>query len=663
VKQNYKAKDNVFRTISIDHEIPFEEAKSFEFPFSNDWQTIVFGDETPYHIYLEKGKHVIGLEVDNDPYVDLVNVIQDIMTDINDLSLQIKRLVGGNTDQYRDWVIVDYIPDVEEKLLSMAERLKSEHKRYTENGYNERAQVFTTMKRVVDVFETLGEDPDELPKKLSVLSEGAGSALQTLSDLIIEIQRQPLLMDQLYVYSDEEELPNYHVGLTTKMTHSVKRFVHSFVPQEKDEIDEDEIVLDVWVNRGRYYVDLLQKHIDSDFTPKTGIKVNLSLMPSEQKLILANSSGVQPDISLGVSSGIPYEFAVRNAALDLRQFEDFDAYSKQFTPGALMRYVIDDSVYAMPETQDFNVVFYRTDILGSLGIDVPQTWNEVIEILPELQRNGMNFYSPLGSANGYKSFMTTAPFIYQFGGNIYHANGMETALNSKESLEGIKMMTDLFGIYGLPLQVPNFYNHFRSGILPIGIGNFSDYLRLKYAAPELEGSWAIAPHPGVENEHGTIERWASGAGQASMIFSKTKYPEESWEFLKWWMSTDVQVKYANELQMIYGEEFVWNSANIEAFMSLPWDTEDKKIIATQWEWLIEVPNIPGGYMAERELSNAWNKIIFDDENPRSAIDDAINIVNREIKRKLEEFGYTQNGELIKPYEVPTIEKIESWVNE
>lgn len=663
-KQNFKPKESVFRTITIDHNIPFEEAKSFKFNQASGWETVEFGGETPYLIYLEKGKHVIGLEADAEPYANLVNLINEIMHDISSLSLEVKKLVGSNDDRFRDWVITEYIPDVEERLISMVDRLQVEYDvLVNEKEVSPRAQALTKIQRVMDILKTLASDPNELPNSLNILSEGSSSASQMLGDAIAELQKQPLLMDQLYVYTTEESLPNYGVSVLKRMSEGMKRFVHSFLPSEKAVVADDQIVLDVWVNRARNYVDLMQKMIDNEFTAQTGIKVNLSLMPSEQKLILANSSGFEPDVALGVSTGIPYEFAIRNAALDLRQFEDFDTYMQQFSPGAFMRYIIDDSVYALPETQDFYVTFYRKDILDSLGVPVPQTWDEVIDILPELQRNGMNYYSPLALAGGQKPFMYTSPFIYQYGGDLYQADGMGTALNSEESLEAIKMMTNLFTIYGLPLQVPNFYNHFRYGTLPIGIGNFGDYLKIKNAAPELEGSWAIAPHPGVKDENGEIQRWAAGSAQAGMVFSKTDYPEESWEFLKWWMSKDVQVNYAHELQTLYGDEYMWNSANVDAFMELPWDEEDKAVIAEQWEWIMEIPNIPGGYMAERELSNAWNKIVFDDENPRSAIDDAINIINREIKRKLEEFEYTKNGVIVKPYEVPTIEKVESWVKE
>jgi len=50
-------------------------------------------------------------------------------------------------------------------------------------------------------------------------------------------------------------------------------------------------------------------------------------------------------------------------------------------------------------------------------------------------------------------------------------------------------------------------------------------------------------------------------------------------------------------------------------------------------------------------------------NPRVAIDESIVIINREISRKMEEFGYLQNGVKVKEYKVPTIETVKQWMGE
>ncbi len=240
---------------------------------------------------------------------------------------------------------------------------------------------------------------------------------------------------------------------------------------------------------------------------------------------------------------------------------------------------------------------------------------------------------------------------------------MQTLLNSDANLEGINLMTELFTIYDMPKQVPNFYNHFRTGLLPIGISDLATYLQLTIAAPEIAGQWNIAPHPGLELEDGSISRYAASGAQSLMILSGTEKPDEAWRFIEWFLDTPTQVNFAYRLQTAYGTEFLWNTANLEAFRQIPLPPEHIDVILAQWEFAMEASRIPGYYMVERELSNAWNRIVFNDANPRITLDNAVRIANREIIYRMEEFGYVEQGQVVRPYKVPTIRNIHDWLKE
>ena len=76
------------------------------------------------------------------------------------------------------------------------------------------------------------------------------------------------------------------------------------------------------------------------------------------------------------------------------------------------------------------------------------------------------------SGTEWEAIRQLAPFIYQHGGDLYESDGIGTTIDSEESLQGIQFMSELNTLYSTPLQVPNFYNHFRYSTLPIGIANF-----------------------------------------------------------------------------------------------------------------------------------------------------------------------------------------------
>lgn len=652
----------VFRRITINDRVLFDELNTVPFNYSADWSDIALGDgETPYQIYLEAGVNVLGIEATNAPYNAAIQKITDVLLDINTVSLEVKRLTGNQNDPFKEWVISEYIPDIEEQLRSIAADLQEDLDGLRAIQGSGGSQEILTYQMAIDNILALADDPDELPARMNRFSEGSGSAAQLLATLLPALQSQPLTLDKIWIHSADTPPPSISVSPLTSAAENLKRFFNSFRPSPYQTIGASSGELEVWVNRPRQYVDLLQQMTDEQFTGETGVRVKFSIMPDESKLVLANAAGIQPDVALGVSTNVPYELAIRNALTDLRAFNDFDAYINIYRPGALLSYVINDSVYAIPETQDFWVTFYRRDIMESLGIPIPETWDEVIEILPELQRFGLNYNTALSNSTGSKGYLATAPYLFNHGAPLYADNGFATGLGSDEAIEAMQFMSESFTIYGMPLETASFYDSFRYGSLPIGVSNFTDYLKLLTAAPELNGLWEIALYPATIAEDGTERRYATGSAQASIMFASTEQPDAAWEFMKWWMSTETQTDFQQQLILNYGMEYLWSSANVEAFAALPIPDEHKAVILEQWEWLQEPLKLPGSYMQERELSNAWNRIVFDGMNPRVAIDNAVVTINREITRKMEEFGYLENGVVVREFTIPTIETIEGWM--
>jgi ABC-type glycerol-3-phosphate transport system substrate-binding protein len=238
---------------------------------------------------------------------------------------------------------------------------------------------------------------------------------------------------------------------------------------------------------------------------------------------------------------------------------------------------------------------------------------------------------------------------------------LRTGLGSDESIAAIRFMAEQFTVYGMPLTAVSFYDSFRNGTLPVGVSNVEAYIKLYTAAPEIEGLWGIALYPANVLPDGRQLRHATGSAQTCIMLADTDKPRESWEFLKWWMSTETQVEFARQLMMNYGREYLWYTANVEAFRYLPIPEEHKDVILAQWEWLREPVKLPGTYMQERELSNAWNRIVFNGVNPRVAIDTAVVTINREMARKMEELGYTRNGVPVREIKIPTIETVRQWM--
>ena len=144
-----------------------------------------------------------------------------------------------------------------------------------------------------------------------------------------------------------------------------------------------------------------------------------------------------------------------------------------------------------------------------LGLSVPDTWDDVYQILPTLLQNESNFYIPPDN------------FSYLFFQNnveLYSKDGLTSALNEPKAFEAFKEWTEMFNVYGMERQVNSFYQQFRDGTMPIGISDFNTYMRL-LVAPEIMNEWAVAPIPGTKQADGTIARWAPREHRQRTFFS------------------------------------------------------------------------------------------------------------------------------------------------
>ncbi len=665
--QNTKNDFNVFRTIRIDDEIPFAEMKSYEFPVtkSNKWKTEILSDKNnqPYEFFLTEGKHKISITADYEPVSESIRNIQLVLDHINKFSLDIIKITGKEVDKNRTWKFTRTVPETDLYLESYEIIIKDIISDLVEYAPNEeKSATLSYLQKALYTLNKLRENPDKLPLYLEDLSTGTGSIAQMLGDSINMLRDQPLTLDGFYFYNvDKFDAPK--ANFFKRIWSSIKSFTSSFTSDKYSPKIDPEIV-DIWVNKPITYVDIMQKLADSTFTPETGIKVKISVMPDVNRLILASAAKEAPDVALGLPSYMPYDFAIRNASYDLTQFEDFWSVAGNFAPGAFVPYVLNDSVYAIPESLDFNAIIYRKDTLKALNLEVPDNWDEVIEILPELQRYGMNFYHPIASGSGTKWFYQTSPFIYQHNGTIYSEDGLKTTIDSPNSSAGLTFLNSLFTTYSLPEQVQSFYNSFRYNELPIGIVDFTTYLQIKNAAPELTGQWALSDNPGTLQEDGSINRSYIANGTAGIIMRTSDKEEESWEFLKWWMSKEIQTNFAYTLQSTYGPEFVWLSGNVEAVKEAPIEKKDKDVIIRQIEWLVDVPRTPGQYMLERGLSDIWNTAVFEGTATRVAIDRQIIIINREITRKMIEFGFIdEKGNVLKTYIIRDVDWVKKQMDE
>lgn len=660
---NEKEEFNSYESIRIDGEIPFQELACYAFPYSDGgWANEVLSDEdgNPYYIWLTKGIHTLTIKAEMEPVIEAWRYGQLLAEHVTQFALDIKKIAGQDADKYRTWKMTQYIPEIPDYLDAYMTLIQ--HIRYllqSESDYGINGALLSYLDKAEIFIEDMAEYPDEIALYTTSLTGADNSVLVAVSKFTSAIMKLNFSLDEIYAFGGGR-MPKAKASVLDNIKNGIQTVYYSFTSDKYRTNSSDEEELTVWVSRALTHVDLLQKLADTEFTPETGIKVKLSVMPDANKLTLASAADQTPDVALGLASYMPFDLACRGALYDMTQFRDFWTIANRFAAGAMVPYTYNEGIYAIPETLDFDAVIYRTDIFENLGLEVPDTWEELEDMLPGLQRYGMNFYHNISSGVGYKWFYQTTPLIYQNGGSLYTEDGTQTAIDAPASVKGLKNLGDLFVAYSLDTQVQEFFNSFRYSVLPIGIVDSNSYVLIKNGATELDGQWALAPYLGTVQEDGTVNRNFIANGSGGVIFADTDKAEAAWEFMKWWTATDTQVEYTYTLRSTYGDTYFWLPSNVEALAQAPIDQKDKEVILEMIPWLRDVPRTPGQYLVERSISDIWNTMVFDGTSAQVAADEKVIAINREIKKKMQELGfYDEEGNMLKPYVIRDVD----WIRE
>ncbi len=662
-KQGYSEGSPSYRQILIDGEIPFEEMKLYQFPYQAGWAAFTLEDNKSgedYQFYFEKGTHTITMTIKVGPIYEVIVDTTNLISELSDLYMKITKITGTDPDTNYEYNLYRSMPELMgeggdfDRLADGFERCAEIIKSLS----NETTSMETNYRDIVASFRDFSKDPDLVTTNMNVLTE----AQTNLGDYILDMADQPLLIDYFELRPlDAEKFKVETSGFFEKVWYTIQNFLSSFTKDYTaiggESTEGYDKVINVWIARGSEWGEIMKDMIDEDFSPKTDIGVNLKIIPAGQldagntsSLMLAVASGNAPDVALGVDYTSPVEFAFRDAVMDLTQCEGFEELKSQFHETMFVPYEYTKDghtgVYGFPETMDFTVIFYRSDVMESLGLQVPRTWDDLFQTtLPVLYENNMMFAFPVDStaaSNSPTSLRGMTMFLIQNGGSFYTEDGMYSNLDSPEAYDAFKKWTDLYISYGLDAET-SFFTEFRSGSTPIGIGTFSTYMQLTEAAPELYGRWEIAPMLGSMEEDGTIDRAMGGISATSnMIMNQAKdrgNGEAAWKFLEWYMDYETQIKYGRELEATIGSDARWATANVEAFESLPWDENHLVVIKNQMRQANEQPIVLGGYFTTRHLVNAWNRVYMQNQPARDALEEAVKEINKEIRNKHEEYGF------------------------
>lgn len=635
-RQNENKGQDSLRRLEVDGAVPFAEAALIPFDYTIKWKTEFLGGQNPWQLYLTAGTHRIRLEVVQGEKEAQASAMQETLYQINSLYREIIMITGTDPDTYRDYNLEAAVPDLSGKLNSILTQLQG-YIGYLEGQYGEGCYSSRILSQMEQQFQSFIGQPYTIARRLSMFKTN----IEALAEWILEFQQQALQLDYLYVTGIGAENPIAEGSAMSRLGHEVHAFLGSFTHSYNDVSTEGaqnaDRSLTIWMGKGRDQANVVKRLIDAYFTPETGINVNISLV--EGALVKATLAGQGPDVNVFTSRGEAMNLAFRGAITPVDEMEGFAEMEKLYSDSAFIPYIYENRTFAIPETQEFYVMYVRTDILEELDLQIPNTWKDLMALLPVLQSNSLSIglpytdgYATMNSGIGTINLFPT--LLAQRGISVYNEEGdmITTNLMTPGAYEAFKQWSDFYVLYDFALYKDDF-NRFRTGEMPIVISSYGLYNTLEVAAPEIAGQWIMTSIPGTEQPDGTLDRSTSASGTCTIILNNCKDKDAAWEFVRWWNSAEVQQMYARDVEAELSTLGRHTPANLEAFQGSLWTDEEKELLLLQWQNVVEVPEIPGGYYVSRNIDNAFRQVFYNGENARDTLNYWMNAVDEELARK------------------------------
>ena len=683
--------------------VPFAEAYGAEFHYSKDWQSSYVGaGDTEFMFYFEEGvEYTLYLECSLGTLKDLIQRAETVLENVNACYLRILQLTGSDPDENRDYDFFYVMPGVLVTLLESAVELMK-IKDELEALCGTSGSHTATLETVAILLNTMGKDNGEdIARNMTTFK----SYLGTLGTWINNSKRSTILVDTIWITPtvkgsdgnatpDGDSVPAAKAPWYKTIWFEICAFFNSFFV-DYDQMglttvpDENTTTIDVWLATGRDQSQIWRTMIDANggYTDSTGNAVALKLVTGGT-LLPSILSGKGPDVYIGLGASDVINYAIREAVVGMsgnaktsdnwtdednavfnttyytykdgdkyvtttekrdgqdasfvsRPYQEYIAPNVNFSQAAIDTVTLLDVSYGVPQTMSFAMMFYRMDVLAEVGVNVPESWNEMLSILNVLQANNMN----IGV-----SYLSALDFmIYQKGGNMWMYTedwydskyaGARIALDSKIALEAFRFTTRLYTDYSFPVSY-DAANRFRTGEMPIIIGDYAGvYNQLVVYATEIEGLWEFCSLPGSEREDGTFNYDSlAGVSATVILHGVDEKLLPAWQFVQWQTGEKAQADYGNRMVALIGPSAKYETANLKAIDNLSWTAKEKEAIMNQMDHMSSIVNYPGSYIINRYMQFAFFDVVNENANPVDAMRSYIDAINKEITRKREEFAH------------------------
>lgn len=219
-----------------------------------------------------------------------------------------------------------------------------------------------------------------------------------------------------------------------------------------------------------------------ELNPHVKIEVDYVLNDSyKEKIRVLVSTDDLPDVFSSWSHSFAENLISSGRVKELTEFYQEDPeWTANLMDSQIDGFRFESGVYGVPLTIDGKTFFYNKDIFAENGLEIPETFNELLEILNQLQAAG--YETPILEG------LTDAWAVSHYLGTIFQrildpevakqdydpATGEFTDPGYIAGLEAFKTLTDYMGLLATAIDHETARNMFANGEIPVIYMNFAE---------------------------------------------------------------------------------------------------------------------------------------------------------------------------------------------
>jgi multiple sugar transport system substrate-binding protein len=302
-----------------------------------------------------------------------------------------------------------------------------------------------------------------------------------------------------------------------------------------------------------------------EFTKATGIKttvekINQNDIPARITAGIEGGSG--PDV-IQMNANQPHLFANGLANHD-QLFDDLlGDQTYEWASGAV---TVDGVARGVPIFNTGNAIVYRKDVFEELGLKVPNTWDEYLEVGRTLKNNNLPVGQTLGHTFGDAPTFAY-PLLWSFGGQEVDGDG-KVVINSEGTKQALAFMKEFWEAAcdpgGLAWDDTSNNRAFLGQTIGTTLNGASIYFVAKNTPQDYPGFAEKLDH--FLNPEGPSGRYHFVGPRSFSIMDYSPNKEEAAEYIRWTLQNDnfsefmtVNEGYVQGVTPQWEDHSVWQS--------------------------------------------------------------------------------------------------------